>query len=575
MLLNLCIKNYALIDNISIDFGPGLNILTGETGAGKSIIIDAINLIIGERAYTEFIRTGRQNASVEAAFEYEDEGVDEVLKEYGIEPEDNTLIITREINIQGRSISRLNGKMVPASALKRVGKLIIDIHGQHEHQSLLDSKNHIRILDSLGYEDVSKSKKEVKNLYKEYCQIQNKISQLQKRHMDFHREQDRLRYELNELEKAQLKADEDTALREDREILENAEKIFSALDFAYSILYHGLENLSVTDCLSKVIDCLEKIVIFYAPVDNITESLKNILYELEDISSNLRNLRDSIDFDMGRLDEINRRLELLDRLKSKYNKSIAELLDYKAQIAAELDLAFNINEEIEELKTKLAKIESELSKSAIKLHEQRQSIAQQLEDSISKELKDLGMKNVVFKVEIRIQKDPNGIDLGDEVVSITEDGIDEVEFLISTNPGEPLKPLAKIISGGESSRIMLALKSILAKVDKISCLIFDEIDAGIGGRTAQAVGEKLSKLARQHQILCVTHSPQIASIGDFHYLIKKESVDEHTSTRVYRIEGQDRINELARMLGGAKITKNTLAHAQEMLNMAKKIKESI
>jgi len=574
MLLNLCINNYALIDNVSITFGPGLNILTGETGAGKSIIIDAINLIIGERAYTDFIRTGKQNARVEAVFEYEDAGVDEILKEYGIEPEDNTLIITREINVQGRSISRLNGKMVPASALKRVGKLIIDIHGQHEHQSLLDSKNHIRILDSLGYEDISKSKKEVNKLYKKYCQVQSQICELEKKQIDFCREQDRLRYEIDELEKAQLKVDEDTALQEDKKILENAEKIYSTLELSYNILYHGFDNPSVIDGINKIIDGLERIIVFYTPAEGIAESLKNILYELEDISSNLRNLRDSIDFDMGRLDEINKRLELLDRIKSKYNKSIPELLDYKAQIATELDLAFNLNEEIKELKTKRANIESELSKSAVKLHKQRQSIAKHLEESISKELKDLGMKKVKFKVDIRVKSDPNGIYLNEEKVSITEHGIDEVEFLISTNPGEPLKPLAKIISGGESSRIMLALKSIMAKVDKISCLIFDEIDTGIGGRTAQAVGEKLSKLAGQHQILCVTHSPQIASIGDSHFLIKKESLDEQTSTRVYCIEGQDRINELARMLGGAEITKNTITHAQEMLNMAKNIKRS-
>jgi len=574
MLLNLCIKNYALIDNVSIAFGPGLNILTGETGAGKSIIIDAINLIIGERASTDFIRTGQQNASVEAVFEYNDNNVDEILKEYGVEPEDNTLIITREINAQGRSVCRLNGKLVPASALKRVGKLLIDIHGQHEHQSLLDSKNHIKILDSLGYEEISKAQSEVKKLYKEYCHIQSQIRQLEKKHMDFCREQDRLRYELDELEKAQLKVNEDTVLQEEKTILENAEKIYGALNFAYNLLYQGAENLSVIDGLSKIVDSLEKVVAFHSQISGISEALTNILYELEDISTNLRNLRDSIDFDMGRLDDINKRLELLDRLKAKYNKSIAELLEYKDQIAADLDLALNIDGEIQELKLTYANIESELIKSAVRLHEQRQKVAEHLEEAISKELQDLGMKNVVFKVDIRVLKDSDGICFGEEKIAVTEEGIDDVEFLISTNPGEPLKPLAKIISGGESSRIMLALKTILAKVDKISCLIFDEIDTGIGGRTAQAVGEKLSKLARDHQILCVTHSPQIASLGDYHYLIKKESVAEHTLTRVYPIEGQDRINELARMLGGAEITKNTMAHAQEMLNLAKKIKES-
>jgi DNA repair protein RecN (Recombination protein N) len=574
MLLNLCIKDYALIDDLSISFGPGLNILTGETGAGKSIIIDAINLIIGERAYTDFIRTGKQNASVEAVFYYEDAIVEDILKEYGVEPEDNTLIISREINAQGRSFSRLNGKIVPASALKKIGKLLIDIHGQHEHQSLLDSKNHIRILDLLAYEDISESKNKVGVLYKKYCQVQREIDSLEREYVDFRRQQDRLRYEVDELEKAQLKPEEDILLEEDKKILENAEKIFNTLEYTYNVLYQGYETPSIIDNLNKIIDNFEGIIDYYKPIESIGESLQNILYELEDTTSTVRNLRDSIDFDMGKLDKINTRLELLHRLKSKYNKSITELLNYKTEVAAELEKAFNINEQISVLRTELKNIELNLSKSAVELTKKRKKWANDLEKSISKELIDLGMKNVKFNVDITTKDDPNGIEVESKKVHINEAGIDEIEFLISTNPGEPLKPLVKIISGGESSRIMLALKSIMAEVDNISCLIFDEIDTGIGGRTAQAVGEKLSKISNKRQILCVTHSPQIASLGDAHFLIQKENIDKKVSTKVYSIEGQERINELARMLGGAEITKNTIIHAQEMLNMAKNIKKS-
>jgi len=570
MLLNLCIKDYALIDDLSISFGPGLNVLTGETGAGKSIIIDAINLIIGERAYTDFIRTGKLNASVEAVFDYEDALVEDILKDYGIEPEDNTLIIRREISAQGRSFSRLNGKMVPASALKKIGKLLIDIHGQHEHQSLLDSKNHRRILDLLGHEDISESKNNVSMLYKKYCKVQRDIDDLESKYADFCRQQDRLRYEVDELEKAQMKPKEDLLLEEDKKILENAEQIFKTLEYAYNVLYQGYETPSIIDNLNKVIDNFEGIIDFYKPIESICESLKNILYELEDTSSTVRNLRDAIDFDMGKLDKINARLELLHRLKSKYNKSITELLKYKNEVVAELEKAFNINEGISVLRTKLTNIELNLSKSAVELTKKRKKWANNLEKSISKELEDLGMKNVKFEVDIRTKDDPDGIEVEGKKVHINEEGIDEIEFLISTNPGEPLKPLVKIISGGESSRIMLALKSIMAEVDNISCLIFDEIDTGIGGRTAQAVGEKLSKISSKRQILCVTHSPQIASLGDTHFLIQKESIDKKVSTKVYSIEGQERINELARMLGGAEITKNTIIHAQEMLNMAKK-----
>ena len=397
---------------------------------------------------------------------------------------------------------------------------------------------------------------------------------MEKEYADFYRRQDRLRYEVEELEMAQLEPEEDVLLEENRKVIENAEKIFSAMEFAYSVLYQGYEASSVIDNLSKIVDNLEAIMDFYKPIDNITESLKSILYELEDISFTIRNLRDSIDFDAEKLNTINARLELLNRLKSKYGKNIPELLSYKAQAAAELDKALNINEEISELKAEQEKIKLALSQSALELHKKRKYTAKKLEQSISKELKDLGMKNVKFKVSMTLKEDSNGIEIDGKRVNISEEGIDNIEFLISTNPGEPLKPLAKIVSGGESSRIMLAMKSIIAQVDNISCLIFDEIDAGIGGRTAQVVGEKLSRISSKHQILCVTHSPQIASLGDVHFLIKKENINGQTFTRVYNLEGQERINELARMLGGAEITENTIIHAQEMLNMAKKIKGS-
>ena len=411
MLLNLCIKDYALIDDLSISFGPGLNVLTGETGAGKSIIIDAINLIIGERAYTDFIRTGKLNASVEAVFDYEDALVEDILKDYGIEPEDNTLIIRREISAQGRSFSRLNGKMVPASALKKIGKLLIDIHGQHEHQSLLDSKNHRRILDLLGHEDISESKNNVSMLYKKYCKVQRDIDDLESKYADFCRQQDRLRYEVDELEKAQMKPKEDLLLEEDKKILENAEQIFKTLEYAYNVLYQGYETPSIIDNLNKVIDNFEGIIDFYKPIESICESLKNILYELEDTSSTVRNLRDAIDFDMGKLDKINARLELLHRLKSKYNKSITELLKYKNEVVAELEKAFNINEGISVLRTKLTNIELNLSKSAVELTKKRKKWANNLEKSISKELEDLGMKNVKFEVDIRTKDDPDGIEV--------------------------------------------------------------------------------------------------------------------------------------------------------------------
>lgn len=572
MLLNLSIRDYALIDNLSISFGPGLNILTGETGAGKSIIIDAVNLIIGERASTDFIRTGSESASVEAVFDYKNPAIEDILTEYGIDAEDDTLIISREVNKEGRSFARVNGRLVPVGVLKKIGKLLIDIHGQHEHQALLDSKNHLNILDSLGSKIISDSKEKVSELYKKYRQINSRISTLEKKYLDFSKQQEILKFEIDELDKAQLLPDEDILLEEEKKVIENAEKIFSALEFAYTTLYQNYEIPSINDNLSKVIDSLEDIKGFYKPIENILESLKNILYELEDISFTIRELKDSVDFDAEKLNTINERLELINRLKLKYGKTIPELLDYKANAIAELDNVINTGDEIKELKIEYEQIKKSLAENALELSKKRKVVAEKLEQDILKELSDLGMKNVNFKVHMGLTEDPKGIEIDDKKISVSEDGIDNVEFLISTNYGEPLKPLAKIISGGESSRIMLALKSIIAEVDNISCMIFDEIDAGIGGRTAQAVGEKLSKISRTHQILCVTHSPQIASLGDTHFLIKKESTGDTTVTKVYKIDGDKRVDELARMLGGAKITDNTIAHAKEMLAMAKKIK---
>lgn len=572
MLLKLHIKDFALIDDLEITFKDGLNILTGETGAGKSIIIDAIGVIIGERASSEYIRTGKQSSTVEAVFDCKNNDVAKLLEEYGIENEDNLLFIDREITVQGRSFCHINGKIVPASVLKRLGKHLIDIHGQHQHQSLLDSQNHLLLLDLLGSEDVVEAKKKVQDYYRQYRHLTKKIQDLEKNRTEFNRQKDRLKYEVDEIEKAVLKLDEDVLLEEEKQVLQNAEKIYQVLESSYNIIYRGEDTPSIIDNINKIISGFEEIQNFYRPICSHLDFLKNVLYEFEDLTSSIRVLRDSIEFDPQRLDEIQSRLELIDRLKSKYNMSIAELMEYKQQAATRLDEVYNIDGEIDNLKIKLKDVMSKLAEKATELHSLRVKIAAKLERDISRELKDLGMKNIKFSVNFTQQYDEHGIDIDNAKVRISEEGFDQVEFLISTNPGEPLKPLAKIISGGETSRIMLALKNIMAKVDNVPCLIFDEIDTGIGGRTAQIVGEKLSMVARSHQVLCVTHSPQIASLGDIHFLIKKQTIDGTTFTQVSELTGSERVNELARMLGGAKITDNTLAHAREMLELAKKIK---
>ena len=573
MLIKLSIKNFALIDDLDIDFEDGLNILTGETGAGKSIIIDAISVIVGERASNDYVRTGKSSCEVEAIFDYDDSAIDDVLEEYGIDPEESCLIVNRQITDQGRSYCRVNGKTVPVSVLKKIGKQLVDIHGQHQHQSLLDSERHIRLLDLLGDKELEAAKQDMLAVYKDYVDAFRVIQQLKQKCLNINTERDRLRHEVDEIDKAAPKVDEEILLEEQRQILENAEKIFNVLDFAYCTIYEGYEIPSIIDNLGKVVNSFEDIKEYFRPISPSTEYLSSVLYELEDLATNLRNYRETIDFDMGKLDEIHGRLELLDRLKNKYHMNIGELLKYRDEAAARLEEAMNLGDEIEELTQNLNAVKLNLANKALALHALRKETAKKLETDISGELHDLGMKDIKFSVDFKWDEGESGIEVDNKTVKINEEGIDKVEFLISTNPGEPLKPLVKIVSGGETSRIMLALKNIMAKIDNIPCLIFDEIDAGIGGRAAQTVGEKLSQIALNHQTLCVTHSPQIASQGDAHYLIKKEVSEGQTYTNVIQIQHQDRVNELARMLGGLEITNNTIAHAREMLNFAKEAKK--
>ncbi|KXG78151.1 DNA repair protein RecN [Fervidicola ferrireducens] len=573
MLLKLIVKDFALIDDVEIEFKEGLNVLTGETGAGKSIIIDAIGMILGERASSEYVRAGKEFSVIEAIFEYDNTIIDNILAEMGIEQEDNLLIISRKITQQGKNYCRINGTSVPVSTLKSIGKYLVDIHGQHQHQSLLNPEKHLEMLDLLGGEEIQEKKDKVRSLYKKILDTENKLKDLIKARDEFLKYKEQLQFEVDELEKAQLKPGEDSILERELEILEHSDKILRSLSFSLLTLYEGDENNpAVIDNVAKVINVLEEVVDYFSPIKKDLDSLRNILYELEDVVSDLRDHSKTIDFEPGKLDEIQARISFLNRLKSKYNKSIDELIKYKEQAASKLDEALNIDEEIIKLENSLEILKQDYIKSALELHELRKTIASTFEKNISKELKDLGMKDVKFSVDINWIESEEGVEVKNKTVKIGERGLDTVEFLISTNPGEPLKPLAKIVSGGEASRILLALKSILAQIDNIPCLIFDEIDVGIGGRMSQIVGEKLFKISRNHQVLCVTHSPQIASLGDAHFCINKISNNDRTFTTVKEIKGEERIKEISRMLGGTEITDKTIAHAKEMLEMAEKIK---
>ncbi|HHY03627.1 MAG TPA: DNA repair protein RecN [Thermoanaerobacterales bacterium] len=573
MLLKLYIKNFALIDELDLTFKNGLNVLTGETGAGKSIIIDAISMIIGERASSEYIRSGTESAEITALFDYNNEQINIILSENGIESDGDNIIISRQLTEQGKNYCRLNGKIVPVFLLKKISEHLVDIHGQHQHQSLFHSKNHLKILDSLGTEELIEYKKTVNQLYREYLYLNRQLKDALKKYHEIEKQKETIKFELDEIEKANMRPGEDKELKEKSEILQNAEKIYNALEIGYSLLYRGNEMPSIIDNLNRLIICLEDIKDCFKPINPSLDFFKNLLFELEDHASTLRNYKEKIDFNPQELDKLEARMTTIDRLKAKYNMSIDDLLNYKEQIETKLAHVLNVDEEILKLKNKLKKVSSELVNYANKLTNSRKKVAKKLENDIAKELNELGMKNIKFFVNISRIQEADGLLVNDKKYKITNDGFDIVDFLISTNPGEPLKPLAKIVSGGEASRIMLALKNILAKVDNIPCLIFDEIDAGIGGRTAQIVGEKLAKVARTHQVLCVTHSPQIASMGDYHFLIKKQTSKNKTTTTVNQVTGKNRIRELARMLSGAEITEKTLKHAEEMLQLADQLKK--
>ncbi len=570
MLQQLEIHNIALIDKVGIELENGLNVLTGETGAGKSIIIDSINAILGERLSKDLIRTGKEKAVVEAVFRVDNSKMQDVFEELGIEPEDDgTLIISREFTLSGKNTCRINGKMATVSMLKEVGRRLVDIHGQHDNQSLLRTESHIDLLDSFGGEKIQLLIKEYLKLLNEYKEIKNKLKGYTGNLNERERKIDLLKFQINEIKMAGLKQGEDDDLNRQRVVLVNSEKIISALSRAYEALFSGNNiKTSAYDSINDAIADLNTIAKLDDEYTGIMRKLEEVSYQIDDIIEGIRNQKDKIEYNPGLLEQIEERVDLIIRLKKKYGNTIEEVLKYCEEIELELDEIIKSDEIIASLNLKLSEISNMLLDLSKRINFERREAAGILENKIGLELEDLEMKRAQFKVNIEFcdsEEHPGQL-------KFTAKGLDKVEFLISTNVGEPLKPLSKIASGGEMSRIMLAIKTILADVDEMPTLIFDEIDIGISGKAAQKVGEKLSFISRGHQVICVTHLAQIACMSDQHYLIEKESGDNATRTNVKKLEGSEVKNEIARILGGANISNITLKHAEEILNTAKKIK---
>lgn len=554
MLLNLHVKNLAIIDEVEVYFNDKLNIISGETGAGKSIIIGSINIALGAKVSKDMIRKGAEYALVELVFQLEDKASLLAIKNFEIPVEDGQIIITRKI-MNGKSICKINGENVTTALLKDVGALLIDIHGQHEHQSLLYKKKHLEILDRYSRDNILNITDQLSNSYKRYMEVVNELNNSMVDEEQRIREISFLEYEVNEIETARLIQGEDNALLTRYKKLSNANMITEALAGVYHIT--GDENReSVSDDVGRASKMLSKSMEYDENISNLYGQLSDIEDLVNSFNRELKEYMEDINLDEEEFKTVEERLDLINNLKAKYGNSIEKIYEYFENNVEKLERYKDYDNYINSLKEEIAKEEKQLEKLSKQLSDIRKKKGNELTSQIKEALIDLNFIDVQFEMAFK------------KLDHYTANGYDDAEFIISTNPGEDLKPLAKVSSGGELSRIMLAIKSVLADNDAIDTLIFDEIDVGVSGRTAQKVSEKLSLIGRNHQVLCITHLPQIAAMADAHYIIEKSSDGISTNTTIEPLTLDGSIHELARMLGGAKITETVINSAKEMKDLA-------
>ena len=560
MLSRLYIENIALIDRLDISLSAGFSVLTGETGAGKSIVIDAVNLVLGERADRELIKSGCEKALVEAVFVLEQEEMAQKLSALEIELEDGQLLLSRELSASGRNVCRVNGRLASLSLLKSASDLLVDIHGQHEHQSLLHSEHHIDFLDGYGKASLLEHKSAVADKYVQWKKLCASLREGFGTEQERERRVDALTYQYNEIEKAALKDGEEEELMEERAILANAERIQSALEESYACLY-GSETASAMQLIKQAADRMEGISRFGERYAKMAERLSEAYYNAEDIGIELRNCKDELTFDPIRYQQIEERLDTIHRLKRKYGASIAQILSYAQEAQKELDEIERKRMLAERGEEEKNHLENELFDLSVQLSSKRRDVAVRLSEALLSQLADLGLGKSQFEVRFVTPT-------AKEDVKYAENGIDTVEFLLSTNPGEPPKPLHKVASGGEMSRIMLALKSISAQADAVPTLIFDEIDTGISGRIATVVGEKMRSIAKERQVICVTHSPQIAAMAGTHFLVEKTEAEGRAKTSVSLLDKEAHILAVAQIVSGDAPTEQSIAHARDLVEKA-------
>ena len=562
MIKEIRIRNFAIIENLAVNFEQGLNVLTGETGAGKSIILGALNLLLGGRADTDSIRSGETTAFVEGAFEVTDPATLDLIRECGIEMEDGELLVKRQVSNAGKNRCLLNDSPVTVSTLAKIGDRLVDLHGQHDHQALLHPETHIDLLDLYG------KSQELRNEFAlNFSDYQTQSKKFQSMKMD---EQERLQkeeflsFQLAEIDAAGLSEEEEEEIKAESHKLKHAEKIRAGLQQSQSLLTD--DQGSILENLGQVLKELEAVLEIDPGLAETVERSRSAYYELEEVVESLRGYNRSLEFNPNRLEEIEDRLAEINGLKRKFGNDITEILKRRDQIAEELQQLASNDENMKALEEELRQKEKVLSKLAIRLAEKRESAAKSFTASVEKELKELSMGNVQFGVRFDYPSDPDGFILfRKEKMKASATGLGTLEFMFSPNPGEELRPLVKIASGGEVSRVMLALKSILNDQDTIPVMIFDEVDTGIGGGVAEKVGLKLQKVASTKQVLCITHLPQIAGLASSHFRIEKQIKSKRTHSTIHQLEHEERVEELARMSSGETITDASLEHAREML----------
>lgn len=565
MLLELNIENIALIESLRIEFGQGLNVLTGETGSGKSIVVDCVNLVLGGRAERDLVRTGAEKGRVQALFDVSGcAPACALAEELGADCEDGLLAVSRELSRGGRNVCRVSGAIVPLSALRRLTGMLMDIHGQHEHQSLLNPARHIDFLDAFGDAGHATRMEQVRKLHAERTQQASALKKLLSDAAEKARLIDMLTFQTGEIAEAKLKPGEEERLTAKLRVLENAEKIHEGVDRAYALTYRGGSRAaSAQELLQRAAEAMEGIAGIDPRYEALSGRLRELYYSVQDVGYELQDILDHLTFDPAKIDKISERLDQIDRLERKYGPSLEDVIAFGERAGARLEELRASDERVEERRAALKRVDAELKTACEALTQSRRALADGLSRAVMEQLGDLGMAKTRF--EIRIEPEPKP----------SATGADRVEFLISPNPGEPLKPMSAIASGGELSRIMLALKAISMDAGGVDSMVFDEIDTGVSGRMAQVVGEKMCRIARSHQVLCVTHLPQIAALGDVHFVVEKRTDGERTQTSVHRLNDEGRVRELSRLVGGAEDSESSLSHARHMLSDAAGVRQRL